>query len=356
MSRLPRKMLWTELLFSYFPIDKRILSQQMLARFCFLFAVWLTGLLAYSLDGLTMSYVLELHIYPILFGMGILILFGTYMTQRTLSDLIQNVRPILKLDDLQFQKFHERVQRYSCSFLPCLFMAIGLLVFASGALDTFQQALVEDFKLHVIWNLFFNFFIYLLTATGIWIFMSTWLAIFLISRQPLSVKLLPKTFFERFRDLSIVALWISLGYFMGISLSLGLTTFSAGAPALSLLEIIVSPNLFFIVIGVIGILLPFYNIHKALLRLKRQELRKIREESEQLLQQLDDILAKPPTRRFSDQTIGTMAHLLSLQFKERYVKAAPEWPIDISFLSKLTGLVLIPIIGRIAMQIFTQYL
>jgi hypothetical protein len=349
-------MLWTELFFSYFPIDKRILWQQMLARFCFLFAVWLTGLLAYSLDGLTMSYVLELHIYPILFGMGILILFGTYMTQRTLSDLIQNVRPILKLDDLQFQKFHERVQRYSCSFLPCLFMAIGLVVFTSGVPSEFQLALSEGFKLHVIWNLFFNFFIYLLTATGIWIFMSIWLAIFLISRQPLSVKLLPKTFFERFRDLSIVALWISLGYFMGISLSIGLTTFSAGAPALSLFEIVVSPNLFFIVIGIIGILLPFYNIHKALLKLKKQELLKISEESEQLLRRLDEVLAKDPTTQISDQTITIMAHLFSLQFKERHIKAAPEWPIDISFLSKLTGLVLIPIISRIAMQIFTQFL
>ena len=75
-----------------------------------------------------------------------------------------------------------------------------------------------------------------------------------------------------------------------------------------------------------------------------------------MLQQLDEISAKQPTGRFSDQTIGTMARLFSLQFKERHIKAAPEWPIDIGFLSKLTGLVLIPIISRIAMQIFTQYL
>ena len=352
---MPKKMLWTELLFSRFPIDENVSWQQMLARFSLLFAVWLTGLLAYAWDGLMMSYVLELHIYPILFGMGFLILFGTYMTQRTLGELIQNIRPILKLDDLQFQKLHERVRRYSYSFIPCLLLAIGLVVFTSDVPNQFQLALAKGFTLHVVWNLSFSLFFYLLIATGIWIFVSIWLTIFLISRQPLSVKLSPELV-EKFRDLSIVALWVSLGYFLGLSLSLGLTTFSAGAPALSLLEIVVSPNLFFIVIGIIGILFPFYNIHKALLRLKRQELLKIAEESERLLQELDEILAKQPTGRFSGQTIGTLARLFSLQFKERYIKAAPEWPIDISFLSKLTGLVLIPIISRIAMQIFTQYL
>ena len=275
-------------------MDENVSWQQMLARFCLLFVVWLTGLLAYAWDGLVLSYVLWLPIYPVLFGMGFLILFGTYMTQRALGDLIRNVRPILKLDDLQFQKLYGRVQRYSYSFIPCLLVALGLVVFTSSVPNEFQQALAEGFKLHVIWDLSFSLFIYLLTATGIWIFVSIWLTIFLISRQPLSVKLSPELI-ERFHDLSIVALWVSLGYFLGLSLSLGLTTFSTGAPVLSLLEIVVSPNLFFIVIGIVGILFPFYNIHKALLRLKRQELLKITEESERLLQQLDEILAKQPT-------------------------------------------------------------
>ena len=71
------------------------------------------------------------------------------------------------------------------------------------------------------------------------------------------------------------------------------------------------------------------------------------EESEQLLQQLDEILTKHSTRQFSDQTIAVMARLFSLHIKEKHVKVAQEWPIDIGFLSKLIVLGLIPIISRI---------
>lgn len=351
VSSLPKEMFWTELLLSYFPIDRRRFRQQMLARFCFLLVVWLAGFVAYTSDGLMVSYLFELRIYPILFGTGFIILIGTYMVQRTLSNLIQNIRPLLKLEDIQFQKLHERVQHYSYSFLPCLFIALGLVVFASDAPTQFLQALAEGLTLYAIWDLFFIVFMYLLTATGIWMFMSIWLTIFLISRQPLSVKLSPEII-ERFRDLSIVALWISLGYFLGLTFSIGLTTSSAGAPAPSFFEIVTSPNLFFVAIGIVGILLPFYNIHKTLLKLKKQELLKIEEESEQLLKHLDAVLAEPPTKQVSDQTIAILARLFSLQVKERHVKEAQEWPIDISFLSKLAGLVLIPIISRIAIQIF----
>jgi len=50
-----------------------------------------------------------------------------------------------------------------------------------------------------------------------------------------------------------------------------------------------------------------------------------------------------------------MARLFSLQIKERHVKAAQEWPVDIGFVSKLIGLGLIPIIGRIATEILARY-
>ena len=338
-------MLWTELLFSYFPIDKQLFWQQMLARFFLLFALWLSGLLVHALDGLITVYISELNVY-LSFGTLFMILFGSYYVQRTLSKIIQNFRPMLKLDDLQFQKFSERLKQISYSFLPCLFLAIGFGVWA-GAPNQLQQALTEGFKLHVVWNLSVNFFGWLLSATVIWMFVSIWLTIFLISQQPLNVKLSPETIM-RFRELSMFALWFSLFYFLGVSI--GNIPFLASAPALSLLEIVVSPYLFFIAIGIVGILFPFHNIHMALLKMKKQELSKISEESEQLLQQLDEVLAKQPTRQFSEQTIAIMARLFSLQIKESHVKAAQEWPIDISFLSKLMVLGLIPIVSRIVVM------
>ena len=339
-------MLWTELLFNYFPIDTKIFWQQMLARFFLLFALWLSGLLAHALDGLVTVYISELNVY-LSFGTFFMILFGSYYVQRTLSKVVQNFRPILKLDDLQFQKFSERLERYTYSFFPCLFIAVGFGALA-GAPNQFQQALTEGFKVHVVWNLAANFFGWLLGATVIWMFVSIWLTIFLISRQPLNVKLSPETI-TRFRELSMFALWFSLFYFLG--LSIGNIPFFAGAQALSLLEIVVSPLLLFIAIGIIGILFPFYNIHMALLKMKKQELSKISEESEKLLQQLDEVLAKQTTR----QIVIIIARLFSLQIRERHVKAAQEWPIDISFLSKLIGLGLIPIISKIAAEIFVRY-
>jgi len=340
-------MLWTELLFRYFPIDKNILWQQMLARFCFLFLLWLSGLLAHAVDGLMTAYISEVNGYLSILGTFFMVLFGSYYVQRTLGSIIRNFRPMLKLDDLHFQKFSERLERYSCSFLPCLFIAIGFGVLAGGSYQ-FQQALAEGFKVHVVWNLSVSFFGWLLGATAIWMFGSIWITIFLMSRQPLNVKLSPGTI-ARFRELSMFALWFSLFYFLGVSI--GNIPFLVSAPTLSLPEIFVSPYLFFIAIGIIGILFPFHNIHTALLKMKKQELSKISEESEKLLQQLDDILAKQPAKQASDQTLTIMARLFSLQIKERHVKAAQEWSIDISFLSKLVVLGLIPVISRIAIML-----
>jgi len=350
MSKLPKKMLWTELLFSYFPIDKKVFWQQMLARFCFLLALWFTGLLAHALDGLMTVYVSELNVYLSMFGTFFLILFGSYYVPRTLGKGIQNFRPMLKLDDLQFQKFSKRLARCRYSFLPCLLIAIGFGVFSGS--NQLQQILAEGLKLHVVWSLSVTVFGWLLGGTVIWIFASIWLTIFLISRQPLNVKLSSETIM-RFRELSMLALWFSLIFFVGVSI--GNITFLASAPALSLLEIIVSPYLFFTAIGVVGIFLPFYNIHAALLKLKTQELSRIERESEQLLQQLDEVLSKQTTRQVTSQTTAIMARLFSLQIKERHVKAAQEWPVDIGFVSRLIGLGLIPIIGRIVAEIFARY-
>ncbi len=272
VSRLPKNMLWTELLFSYVPIDKQVFWQQIVARFGFLFALWLSGLLMYALDGLMIVYVSELSVYLSMFGTFFLIFLGSYYVPSTLSKAIQDFRPILKMDDLRFQKFSERLARYRYSLLPCLLIAVGFGVFAGST--QLQQALSEGLKVHVVWNLSVNVFGWLLGATVIWMFASIWITIFLVSRQPLNVKLSPETIL-RFRELSMLAFWFSLFYFLGVSI--GNVPFLVETPAMSILDIIISPYLFFIIIGIIGILLPFYNIHTALLKLKKQELSRIRE-------------------------------------------------------------------------------
>jgi hypothetical protein len=342
-------MLWTEKMISFFPIDEKRIWQQMLARFGFLCALWFSGLLVHALDGLMTFYLSEMNIYLSMFGTFFLIFIGSYYVPQALDKGIQNFRSMLKLDDQQFQKFSDRLERYRHSFLPCLLIAVGFGVF-SGPNQLFQM-FSEGLKLHAVWNLFVTIFGWLLGATIIWILASIWLTIFLVSGQPLNVKLSPETIM-RFRELSMSAFWFSLVYFLGVSI--GNIPFLIEASTMSILDIIISPYLFFIVIGIIGILLPFYNIHTTLFKLKKKELSRIEQESEKLLQQLNEVFAKQPTTQNSDQTITSIAQttaitarLLSLQTKEKHVQAAQEWPIDISFLSKLIGLCLIPIVSRI---------
>ena len=175
-------MLWPELLFSFFPIDKKKFWQQLLSRFLFLFLLWFSGLVAYAVNGLTTTYLFAVNIYVRIFGMLFLILIGSYYVQYTLRKIIQNFRPMLKLDASQYQKFSAKLERYTYSFLPCFIIAI-IFAFFSGALFQFQTVLAEGLELYAIWNLFFDSFASLLVGTVIWMFASIWLTIYLISRQ-----------------------------------------------------------------------------------------------------------------------------------------------------------------------------
>jgi hypothetical protein len=101
--------------------------------------------------------------------------------------------------------------------------------------------------------------------------------------------------------------------------------------------------LLFVIFGVIGILFPFLNIHNALLKIKKKELEEISKKTESLLKVLDAAAEKKET----DKIVSVFAGLFRLQFKEKKVKEAQEWPIDVSFMSKLIVIGFIPILSRI---------
>jgi len=346
---LPKKMFWIESLFNYFPINREAIWQQMAIRVGVLFGIWIIGLLVHILEGLTIEYIDRLAFYLPYLCTFFLIFLGSYFVQTKLSQIIQDFRPMIKLDEKEFQKFSERLKRVIYSFFPCLLITLVLIVLADLP-SQFQQALTEGLSLQLIWSLFFNTFALLLTATAVWMFASIWLAIFVISRQPLGVKLSPETL-GGFRELSLLALWFSLFYFIGVSI--GNMSYFVGAESFSIVEIFLSPYFFFIVVGVVGILLPFYNIHLVLLKMKKQELARIFEESERLVQQLDEALKKQNSSQRIDNRIETLHYrLFNLQIKEKHAKAAREWPIDIDFVSKLLVLVFIPIISRILVMLF----
>lgn len=336
---MPKKKVWTELLFSVFPFDKTKFWQQIAARFLFLLLIWILGLIFYSIDGLADNYLFSINNYILNFGMFLLILMGSYQVQKTINKILQDFKPLLKMDTTQYQNFSFRLKKYVYSFIPCVLIAL-IFAFLSGAYTYYQVAFADGIRIYLIWTLIFDSFSALLVGTIIWLFASIWLTIFLISRQELSVKLTEQTI-VKFRELSMFALWFGLYYFIGVSV--GNISFIANIQALTLSELVVSQYLVFVIIGIVGILLPFYNIHLTLLKLKNEELVKISKESDSLLKILDEELLNES----SDKVVFVLAQLFSLQLKEKQAKTGQEWPIDISFLSKLIMIGLIPILSRL---------
>ncbi len=124
-------------------------------------------------------------------------------------------------------------------------------------------------------------------------------------------------------------------------------------PISSLVDILTSPLLIYIVIGVMGIILPFYNIHRTLLALKRQELLKIEEEYE-LVEKRLNTAQKEPLQKSGAESLALVQSLSSLQIRKRRVKAAKEWPIDVGFVSKLLGFIPAPIVAKILEEILNR--
>ena len=336
---MPREMLWTEWLFSVFPVDKENFRSQLIVRLVFLLMIWLTGFAVYSVNRMATEYLFEPNIYVSIFGMFFLIFVGSFYVQNTLQKIFSNFRPLLKFDDKEYDRFTLHVKRIAFSILPCIVVGF-VLAFFSNAIPAVQSVFAEGTDLVDLWNLVFDSFASLMSGTAIWMFASIWLTIFLISRQRLTVSLSEKTL-VRFRELSMFALWFGLFYFVGVSIAN--ISFFANFQSFSLYEIVVSPYLLFVIFGVIGILFPFFNIHNALLNIKKKELEKISRETENLLKVLDLAVEK----KMTDQTVSVFASLFSLQLKEKKVKEAQEWPIDVSFMSKLIVIGFIPILSRI---------
>jgi len=354
---LQEKRFWTEWFFSYFPIDKKNLSQQLLARLAFLFSVWVIGFATYAFDGLSSDFLSE-PVFSQVFGALItsyIILFGGFHVQTSLKAIIPKLNQILCITETEFLRFTQRLERFSFSFIPCLLLGVGFIIFMSGTQGIFQSLLSEGFKLHIIWMLFFNVLASLLIGTAFWMFAVIWLTIFLVSRQPLVIELSDRTN-ERFRDLSRLALIFALFYFISISLTVVISSRSV-TDAISLVGVLTSIPSFYILFGVIGILFPFYSIHMALLKLKNNELSKVRWESEKMIQELDEILLKEPLTETESiyKTIIQQARITSLKAKERRIQETQEWPIDVTFISRLFVLVLIPILARIAVEILHQF-
>jgi len=354
---LPRKrLMWTERMLDFWT-DKVIRIKKKaetsgwwwaLGRVSFLFVVWLSGLALHALDGLMIPYALDLRPYALLFGLSFITFIGSNALRNSLDWFFPFVRPLLNLDDSQFEKFHNRIERFATSIFPVLGLALVLIVCLPN--DIFKEAqkiFVSGTPLRDAWTVGFNFFILLIVATGIWIISSNWLTIFFMSRQPLKLELSRETS-KIFRPLGRWVLWNTAFYFVGVGL---------GVPQVSaLIEIAVVYYLLFSMFGAFSAIIPFYNIHKILIRLKKQELQKINDESEKLVNELNGILTSRTTENRRDQVTIITARLLSLQIKEKSIREFEEWPVSMGFFRTVASLVVMPTIIKIVIELITKEL
>ena len=347
-----KRLIWTEHLINQFPVDKDAFWLQMFARVLFLFVFWFLGYVINFSYGLGLTYLLNFQLHSYYFGTGFIILLGTFMVPRNLPDILLSFKSILRLDESEFEELSSKIERYNTSFIPLTIICLIFILTISDVPKIIPNVLSNGIYLLAVWELFFTSFMYLLVATGVWLGISIWITIFLISKQPLSIEL-STGLIMKFRGLSMLTLWFSFFYFLAISI--GLAVNIIGSSPVQPVDLLFSPLMFFVLLGLILFLLPFYNIHRTLIGIKKNELLKIENDYQRLLTDFEDILKTIEKPETSSNMIEAMASFTYLQMKEKSVKASPVWPIDVSFITKLLSMILIPAIVRISVEIFNRF-
>jgi hypothetical protein len=342
--------MWTEKLF------KKIMNKpiqpltQILLRLTFLVLLWVIGAAIYAGEKLLPNYVQAIGIYEGLYIPGFIILCGSYGVQNALKRIMPSFQPLFDMNEGEFKKFTRKAERVIYAFTPCVIIALLFAIFLSGVPGELSRLYMGGFSLRVIWNLISALFFDLLSGTGVWMFLGIWYLIFTVSRQKFRAELLNRAV-EEFHELMKLTLYYALFYFITISIAVALPLLSSRSSSWG--EVIFSPYLLFVIIGAASVVFPLYSIHDALVKLKKVRLDKLRAESDNLLQQLEHIRADGTD---SNQILVLMLGLQAVQVKERYVVAAQEWPVNIDFVGKLAGLIIMPTIVRIFIELFRGYL
>jgi len=344
---LPRSKMWIELILDAWASILAMKGERFPLWFArsisILFAVWVSGWVAYAFDGMAYGYVNNLIIYAILFGNGIIILYGVRGMRSFLEWLPGWARPIMRLNEAEFEKFFEMGERIACSiFPPLIWVAVTAYL---SPYPVFKEP-AGIFSAHLVWEVFFIIYYDLLTGTGIWIIASLFILILRISRQPLDIQLSPQMA-ETFRPLTLVNLYGAAFVFLSLAI----------IPSIympkSFIEIAVYG--FIIALSVLAFLVPLYNIHMILARLKRRGLERINEETKELLGELEETLDEEnPKKNIRDRVAILNARLLALLLKEKMVRDAGEWPVKVGFLTAVVSLAGVPFL-RFVLDIVMRY-
>ena len=342
--------LWTEKLFKKIMNNPSKPTTQILLRLAILVLIWAIGAAIYTGDNLLLSYVQAIGIYEGLYLPGLIILYGSYGVQNSLNRIIPSFQPLLDMNEEEFKKFTLKVEGVIYAFAPCAIIGLIFAIFLSGVPAELSRLYMGGFSLRIAWNVASALFFDLLSGTGVWMFLGIWYLIFTVSRQKFRAELLDRAA-EGFHELMKLTLYYALFYFITISIAVALPLLSSRSSSWG--EVIFSPYLLFVLLGAASVIFPLFSIHDALVKLKGVRLGKLRAESDDLIQQLDQIRLSGGD---SNQILVLMVGLQAVQLKERYVQAAHDWPVNMDFVGKLAGLIIMPTIVRIFIELFRGYL
>ncbi len=343
---MPRAMIWTEWIFSRLPLYDRGMKVQVLVRFLFVLMIWFIGFMVALVDGQLDFYLHWYQIVPLLFGSMMIVLTGAYGLTKALTKTVGTFEQLFDMDSGQFEEFEGKISRLGGSTLAILAIAMVLYV-------TLPSGLNFSAPPRTLWGAYAYVLIFIIDfvmATGIWMGASLWITIYLISRQPFKADISSNTI-EKFRGVTTLTLIFAIFYYVATTMALVVPLLTANASML--LELLFSPLILLVVLGAVGTLLPFYNIHNTLVSIKRRLLNGVSDEYERWQSKLDAALMSPAGAT-TEQVMLIMGNLFRLELRDRRVRAAPEWPFDISFISKLLAVILIPAIVRIFVDIYSR--
>lgn len=337
--------LWSEYLTAR-PTESRTANSLLLGM-----AVWVSGLVAYSFLGVSfvLLYIGSIIAYSWLLYIPLMV-YGLQYFHRNYINEVEGFRPYLKISDEAFRSLVRRLDFLICNRWVVLISAGLLTVYfelSNPSLTPLQllrnQLIGGQFPSSVaLWGTGQSYLNWLLLSTGIWLVVSIWLGIYLISRRP--VNFTPARFSNEFRSLAMLNLKTTGFYFLGLavpSLLIYLESTNKHFDPLSLA--------FFyalIIPGVIGFFAPHYNIHRTLRNSKLNELERIDREMSRDAAKLHDLhLNKSEDLQ---EYVKLSSRLIALSANERRIAEADDWPLDHGMITTFAAFVVIPIVINLA--------
>ncbi len=338
----PSIQLWSEV------VTARLTSSPLESVLIVTFSIWLLGLIASIVESKTLFYLGSLPAYGFVFLFLPSLFLGTRYFHRSYLRGIDEFQPHLKITNDEFTRLKNRLDRMLCDsriILP--FSILGFIVLEDNFAPIRDAILKNNFNAILtsplvkatggwiwIWLISLSFIDWLLLVTAIWLVISVWTGIYYISKQPLNFT--PARFSHEFHDLASFNLKVTGFYFMGIAIALLLNLYATRNPF--------SQVFFYVLLaaGTIGFFTPHYNIHRALVRGKKEELERLDKEIVQFAGKLDNLHLSESQN--PQEYLRWTARIISLQANERRIAEADDWPLDHGQFWTFLVLIIIPIL------------